>query len=490
MRNQSPIGQLIDLHIALEKDTTIDAEKIRARDRNIGIKYQSKGLTDLKTIQYWLTEQTRAGTTTDGAICQKRINVAVIILSILGFFSGWGLCQTVLHYTGNQPVNIINAMLTLVGTQISILLLLAICTIPSPFNRKLKEATLVFNPGFWAMQTIEKVVEKVKNDSQQQKSPLALMKNHISGDLWINLLSAMSQSFAFWLNMGIVISLFYLAFSTDLAFGWNTTLNFSTEQLHAVTNIISFPWQSAFPLGVPSEDLIRISRYYRLENGIHVFSNEHTQLAQQLGQWWLFLFLSTLLYGLMPRVITLVLMNLRLTKSAQREMMAQSAVMLLLARINQPYVTTHAISNDIPRIRRLNKRNSIEKQFFTSLNSVFVNWADAVLSDYQVDQLGIVSRHFLQAGGALTTAEEQNTINSIKAHKPSATFIVVKGWEAPMLDFSDFLDHVRIHLPEPFPIAVLLTPLPHSTLSTANIESWETLLSDRLDGNLYIERIQ
>ncbi|NKB64675.1 MAG: DUF2868 domain-containing protein [Gammaproteobacteria bacterium] len=490
MRNQSPISQLINLYIALEKDKSSDADTNRARDRRIGLKYQTQTLTELQTVQCWLSEHETAEPTTVGETCQKIISASTMILSIFGFFIGWGLSQIVLHYDGNQPVNIIHAVLTLIGFQFAILLLLLSCLIPSGFNQKLKETVLVFNPGFWAMQALGKIIKKIPTELPVHQSPLVAIKKYINKNLWINLLISISQSFAFWLNLGMISSLYYLVFSTDLALGWNTTLNFGSDQIHGVTSIISYPWQSFFPTGVPSEALVEISRYYRLENGVGIFNDKGGLFAKHLGEWWLFLFLSLLFYGLLPRTITLVMMKLKIIISIRKEMLGQPEVRMLLSRINQPHITTQSQTNDETPIKARQKRKRMAEELLTSPDSVILMWSDAILSAKQIDQINISSQRYLNIGGDLTPSQQQQIVQSIGVGSSSSALIVVKGWEAPMMEFSDFLNQLRLRFPEPYPIAILLTPLAQSTLSEANIESWETLLSHRQDENLYIEKIQ
>ena len=125
------------------------------------------------------------------------------------------------------------------------------------------------------------------------------------------LFSFWSQLFSVWFNIGVLAAVSYLISFSDLAFAWSTTLNLDSAGFHRALQALSWPWHSVLPDAVPSPELIEISRYYRLEDGSLGASGAAPARAAQLGGWWPFLLAAIVCYGLLPRLLTLLVSWLR-----------------------------------------------------------------------------------------------------------------------------------------------------------------------------------
>src|SRR5690606_41608770 len=121
-----------------------------------------------------------------------------------------------------------------------------------------------------------------------------------------------SQTFALWFQLtALAVSLVLVVF-TDLAFGWSTTLTtgdplLDARRVHRATAVVAAPWRWIIPDAQPSLELIEESRYFRAASGA-VSARE----AARLGGWWRFVVLTIVVYGVLPRVITLGLAEARL----------------------------------------------------------------------------------------------------------------------------------------------------------------------------------
>jgi hypothetical protein len=111
----------------------------------------------------------------------------------------------------------------------------------------------------------------------------------------------LAQIFGIGLNIGIIGATLVKVVASDLAFGWQSTLNVSPQLISSGARGVAFPWRWLMdaPPAYPSISQIEGSRMI-LKDGISRLGN------QDLTAWWPFLSLCVLFYGLLPRLILLI----------------------------------------------------------------------------------------------------------------------------------------------------------------------------------------
>jgi hypothetical protein len=111
----------------------------------------------------------------------------------------------------------------------------------------------------------------------------------------------LSQLFGIFFNMGILCVIFLKVAITDLAFGWQTTLQLAPESVFRFVEIVALPWSWLFspPIAHPTLTQIIGSKMV-LKEGIFHLATDH------LVAWWPFIFLSVFFYAFIPRVILAV----------------------------------------------------------------------------------------------------------------------------------------------------------------------------------------
>ena len=122
--------------------------------------------------------------------------------------------------------------------------------------------------GYLFSRLTGKIIERlpVKEHSQVWATLQQLKTRHKlyeSIEKW--LVVTLTQRFSLAFNLGTLVTCLYLIVFSDLAFAWNTTLHIKTHSFHTVVQTISTPWASIIPEGVPSPELVRVSRYSRLD---------------------------------------------------------------------------------------------------------------------------------------------------------------------------------------------------------------------------------
>ncbi|MCC5847439.1 MAG: DUF2868 domain-containing protein [Verrucomicrobia bacterium] len=110
--------------------------------------------------------------------------------------------------------------------------------------------------------------------------------------LWSTRAFASMQTAGAGFNLGVLLATAAKGLTTDLAFGWATTLRIGGEQVHRLTSLLAAPWGNAF---APTPEQIEGSRIVLKEGLRHV----ETDAA---AAWWPFLMMCVLFYGLLPRL--------------------------------------------------------------------------------------------------------------------------------------------------------------------------------------------
>lgn len=120
-----------------------------------------------------------------------------------------------------------------------------------------------------------------------------------------------SQLFGVAFSLGCLSLYFLLLLTTDITFVWRSTL-LEAEQLYPSLRVLALPW-AFWPEAQPSLALLEQSRDFRLE--------AIDQPAQEVGQWWRYVFAAQLAYALLPRSVMLAVARHRYRQeiSARRD---------------------------------------------------------------------------------------------------------------------------------------------------------------------------
>jgi hypothetical protein len=488
MTQSSLLSQLVDLHAALrlDSDTALDSRK--QRDRRIGQALQQHRTHPARQLRGWLERVELPGWKRDGHDATQLYHVLCLILVIAGLASGWGLARAVLHYTGEAPINVVNALGLLVLPQLLLLLLWLVAAIPHrlPLFSSLQSALRLLNPGrlagllaqFFPQQRRRSLEALWDSENALLLAPAAR---------W--LFSLWSQLFAFWFNVGLLLALFYLISFSDLAFAWSTTLNLDNSSFHRLLAALAWPWHGLFPDAVPSPELVEISRYYRLDEGS---LTNGPGAAARLGGWWPFLVAAVVCYGLLPRLVTLVLSWLRFQHHLGTALPRLPGAPELLARMNSPLISTAALQPETTAAIQPGSDSAPSQTAAYRLKCAVVDWCGAVESREQISarlkSMGIEPLEFLNAGGARSTAEDNATVAALCRQASEGVAVIAKAWEPPLLEFLDFLQEIRAQCGRRQPLIVVLWG-GASGVSERDRESWRLTLRQLRDPDLHLEVI-
>ncbi len=439
-RSGSLLGDLLKIEHQLQVDAAKSYESLQQRDREIGIELKHLKNYPIKQLRAWL------GFTDDAKFSQETISRSHFFIStcliIAGLITGISTGLALFFYTGAEPINVINVLAIGVGLQLILLLLFVLTAI---FNSQwLQNLLASFNAGRWAarlayvLPALKDPLDKLFN-RQYSIADRKIVK-------WQTVY--WSQQFAVAFNIALLLSCLYLVTFTDLAFGWSTTLSFDNSFVKTITDTLSWPWKTIFPAAVPDTNLIESTRFYRLQTINMGTDNDTLSQAQLAGNWWRFLFLSLLVYGFIPRLITLILARLNLSRSIKASIMSLPGLHLLLDRMNNPAVTT---LSETPEVEAKATDHSTESVItaLTNRQVYLLHWGQPAFEQNQIEQW-IATTTAAQLVGfdlvAVTNTDDIPVADKLpKLGRSAALAIVVKAWEPPTLGLTDWLHEIREH---------------------------------------------
>lgn len=490
MPQSSLLSDFIDLHAALQADRAIDPDRKKQRDRKIGTLLRREKDRPASQLRGWLAGVDISDWRRDGHTGTQLYHGLGLLLALLGLVAGWSLAEMVLHYTGDAPINIINVLAVLILPQLVLLLFWCMTAVPArlPLISNLQSALRFLNPG------------RLPRGLTQRFPFVAARRLEVVWDPEnIGLASTARWLFSFWsqlfsvsFNVGALLAVFYLILSSDLAFGWSTTLAVDNATFHSIVNTLSLPWCGFLPEAVPGIALVEASRFYRLETG--AFGNDATaQQAALLGAWWPFLVSAIVCYGLLPRLITLLVSWQRFHHHLRHALVRLPGATELLARMNSPLVSTAAPMPEPAPVAGAGVIPPRKQVANDMIRCSLVAWSGSVTHSDDVRRrlpdIGIEPLDLRHAGGAQSTEQDQSTIAELCRQRDQGVAIIVKAWEPPLLEFVDFVQQVRSRCMQGQPLIVLLWG-GEAPVSDSDAGVWSLTLRQLQDPNLYVEAIR
>ncbi len=191
-------------------------------------------------------------------------------------------------------------------------------------------------------------------------------------------------------SLGALLSLLFTIITSDIAFGWATTLDVKPNGLSSFLNSLAI-WKVLCKSCIVSEHLGTISQFSRLGGSVDksLISN-----AKELGAWWRYLAFAILTYGVAFRAI-FYLFTSNLINKKKLKIVAQNNSEII-KEIDSQYKNRVSLE----QIKRENFR----------------------VVSYYID-----SKHLKLKG----SSEAKNIV------------VAVKSWEPPILDFFDYLDELK-----------------------------------------------
>ena len=263
-------------------------------------------------------------------------------LLMLGLLAGTALGASVtgalLHYKGSEPVNVSWFLACTVGVQMLVLaaaaalwLLRAVTDWFDDFHplRGLLAGLLwVCSAGLRRLPGAQR---------ERLRASLAVLgrKREIYGSLAAWPFLIVTQLFAVGYNLGILALLLTHVSTTDLAFGWQSTLHLGPEAAYRLVSGLAAPWAWFAPNAHPTLAEVIATRFSYSE-GIAPLDRA------AMASWWPFLCYAVACYGLLVRGALLVFAVVKLRASLRALAFDHEGCNALFRRLTGPVVQAQA----------------------------------------------------------------------------------------------------------------------------------------------------
>jgi hypothetical protein len=487
--DESLLAAAIDLERWLRADRERPYEMRLHRDREIGREIDFSDPVR-RVLSWWqeinardLVSAVEVDEHADGARVIRLRNLVTLVLLLGGLAVGGFVCSAALSYDGRYPVNLLMLFGVLVGVP-GVLLLVTLLALPGwiPGSRAVADVFSSLNPSRWALSWLGRAGGLDGRSATSIDPSIFNAGRYASVTRWQ--LVAFSQWFAVGFFTGALATAWLLVAFTDLAFGWSTTLKLAAEDVHRFFFALALPWAGWLPAAVPEPALTEASQYVRLAS-VHQDAGE----AARLGDWWPFVLMVVLVYGMLPRLVLLMCASWRLRIAIHRWVLNNVDVTALLDRLDSPSVTYDADPEAAPE-EMAGLRLSPLPEAAQGTVQVLV-WNDAMSTsaagDFLREQLGL-SAGAIGAFSVLDSAEIwEEKLAELGSNMAAIGRLVVisKGWEPPLLEFVDFLKLVREKFPD-VSVAVAPVDITGRAIVASERDVWARTLSRLNDPKLYV----
>lgn len=342
---------IIDLEYFFRQDEECAGPALHARDRQIyldhaGSQEQEQVPVPRILLAIWLAARRTAhgsDAALPGTLAQETHALLRVISVLSGLFSGSSAGLVFFSYVGATPVNVLHFLVLFVGSQLLLAVgLLARATLAGLVPRLI--------PSSLAIRAMTALSARLVRILHRQAGRHLSAEQRLAAEAFHGRVKAAnsSSSLLFWpifqliqlmavcFNLGLLAATFFKISTSDLAFGWQSTLQFSGQTLHSLVRWLSLPWSWLLPEGTGYPTLAQIegSRII-LKEGI---ANLQTP---DLVSWWPFLLLSVLVYGLLLRLALYAFGRFRQQQAAAPQF-TTAAARQVLRRMQTPIVSSQA----------------------------------------------------------------------------------------------------------------------------------------------------
>jgi len=512
MKTPWQIKDLIDLeyflHIDSEDTHPGRRSNIEARDRDIFLKVvhprlrQTSAFPRRLVIKSWLDRRrevkmktTAAEAVLPGEAYAETFRLLGYGLFILGGLSGIGLAIALLSYTGTTPLNISVFLGAAVFVQILLVLLLGGLLLVRMIRPHLFYSSVVYSVLSRLIIALYKKfklritssLSGARRDSLAALLGLVRGKKQVYGSLFYWPVFILAQLFGIGFNLGILGATLLRVLGTDMAFGWQSTVQVSATAVHLIVKWMAAPWAGFVPpeLAYPTLSQIEGSRLV-LKDGIYHL------ITPDLVAWWPFLCFAVLAYGLLPRLLLFIL-----GWQIQRHLLAkinftQGICDQLVDRMTTPQVkfgdrskapvSSGSNKKTAPISQKTLTRHEntgVEKQLIILVpDDLFDACEDKDLQNVITQAMGgrITKTIRLEDADMDDVAALNRLIPAGPKNSWTHVLILQEAWQPPIVENIVFIKALRHHLGDQTPILVGLIgkPAPSTIFTRVTPTNWQT----------------
>jgi hypothetical protein len=472
----------IDLEYFVKQDATLSVTTLLERDRRLfldqvepHLAQEARPPSPTRLLKLWLEARRREvppETGLPGRLAGESVGLLRIILAVIGLTLGASAGSLFFTYSGRTPVNVLDFLVLFVFSQMLLVTLVLLHTAVLRLFRNAVPRTLLVRLFALLASRLFRFFNRHSqsalgaghSDAMQATYGRLRGMGAVHGPLFFWPLFLLIQVTGICFNIGLLGSSLLRITISDIAFGWQSTLQFTAESLHAAVHLLALPWCWALGegSGYPSLSQIEGSRII-LKEGIAGLTTAN------LVSWWPFLLMSVLLYGLCARLALYGYGYWQQRKAGRDPDAAGPAAWGIVQRMQTPTVATQAQRPEAARPTQPEPK--VDKAI--PPKSGLLLPAHLLLPDEIHDQCqeqpladllakegyGILKRHrFL-----VDYQSDRNLIEELSAEdwgKGGGIIILMEAWMPPLMDFLTFLRELRRRVGATLPILLRLVGKP------------------------------
>lgn len=486
--NKWRIEDLVDLEFFINRDESVEPEELAARDREIYARFtgdagghsgEASALLHC-WLEYRRSAAVEMGQGQPGKIWKELAALFFWGSLFGGLLSGGLFAFSLLSYSGLRPVNVSTCFVLLVLVEFLLFFLLLLFSLfRSILGRGLESSLLYRMVRELFLLTWGRIVRGVAARGSARDRLLLFAGAGGLKRLWKRYENVFARHLFFpvqllgvGFNTGILAAILLKVIGSDVAFGWQTTLQVDASTIHHLVWWISAPWAWIFPEGCPGIEEIEGSRLI-LKDGIY-------QLAtHDLVSWWPFLVMSVFFYGLLPRIVLLLTSFLKQRRELMNLSFDYGPYGLIVNRMRTPLVSSAARveepsawpleSKETVRGHTFKKKPAPEKRSESETtgpatmavlipDEFFEGFPVEELKQKVLERLGLMICDLLPFWTMeLDEDEELHAVKkSVAEERCRGVILVQEAWQPPIQEFISFLVALRKTIGEEADIIVVL----------------------------------
>lgn len=352
------VSDLIDLEYFLRQETEeksgIERDSAATADRRIYLEFAGSNTPPFSRrdlLKFWLTEKRKrenppgGPSQLPGDMFTEAIGLMRMVIIITALLTGITLAWSVLSYRGAAPINIFTCLWVFIFPQV--LMLAILCGVSVFRLLGLSSGKWGIYPLFAALLRRAAIGLKSAGENRlpgahrhRTHAAFGMIGSHktIYGSIFYRPVFILFQVFGVCFNIGLMGGTLFKIMITDLAFGWQTTLQAAAKSIHLIVGWISLPWSwlSSLFQAHPTLAQIEGSRIILKDGMAHLATRD-------LASWWPFLVMAILVYGLLPRVLLLAYGITTQARALKTMDFSHSACDRLVRRMQAPQMETGGV---------------------------------------------------------------------------------------------------------------------------------------------------
>ena len=453
-RHQPHIPDVVTLAMALDADERTSETTRLARERELAPRLAMTPPVDSTAlILAWLDarEESEPALQHVRQQAQTAWHLTSGAIAMIGLLLGVVATLGAFYFDGAGRVNVVAVLAVLVGVPALLLVPWTLAALPTRITQRLPGVSVlavfgrVFHGGRLA-RWLWRVFPPGLRDSLAVIFAQAGRHQTLYASVQKWALLRWSQLFALSFQGAALVTCLLLVVFTDLAFGWSTTLTtgdatLDAQRVHRITSAMATPWRTIEVSAEPSLALIKESRFFRVAAEA-VSSNQ----AARLGGWWRFVALTIGVYGVLPRLITVMIATIQFRRTMRASFLENPALSTVLRRLHRASLASESQTPEASSSAGAAGSDAAHASVAVGQPiAAVVNWSEVPLTIESVQQWW-PDVPVTDAGGGASVAADAAVVarvaTTVRGAK-GAVLIVVKAWEPPLMEFIDFVAALR-----------------------------------------------